>query len=141
VVEKKMIFGYILGTKEGLLIHDRFFGVTPSSESDLAVSALSAIRSFTMSVLGESIEHVVTGRNQINIAVGRKMLLATVSRVNVAVAKQLAKKFVKLFDEKLKTTEINGRSPELLDEIQDELNQLEREIVEVNDTYSRISYI
>ena len=67
-----MIFGYILGTKEGLLIRDRFFGISPTAASELAVSALSAIRSFTLNVLNESIEQVVTGRNQISLAVGRR---------------------------------------------------------------------
>ncbi|WXG44300.1 MAG: hypothetical protein WED04_09750 [Promethearchaeati archaeon SRVP18_Atabeyarchaeia-1] len=141
VLEMSMIFGYILGTKEGLLIADRFFGAPPGAKSELAVSALSAIRSFTLSVLSESIEQVVTGRNQISLAVGRRLMLAAISRVNVAVAKQLAKKYVKIIEEKIGETEINGSTPELFDMIKEELNALEGEINEVNGKYSQISYI
>jgi hypothetical protein len=135
-----MIFGYILGTKDGLLIHDKFFGVSPTTASELAVSALSAIRSFTLSVLSESIEQVVTGRNQISLAVGRRLMLATISRVNTAVAKQLAKKYVKAIEEKLGTAEVNFSTPGLVSLIQSELDNLERDINEVNNNYSQISY-
>jgi hypothetical protein len=136
-----MIFGYILGTKEGLLIHDKYFGVEPKTGSELAVSALSAIRSFTLSVLDEPIEQVVTGRNQISLAVGRRLMLAMISRVNIAVAKQLAKKYVKNLEEELRTTEIVGSSPKLLAKIEEVLRKLEEEIQEVNEHYSQISYI
>jgi hypothetical protein len=136
-----MIFGYILGTKEGLLIHDKYYGVQPKVGSELAVSALSAIRSFTLSVLDETIEQVVTGRNQISLASGRKLMLAMISRANVAVAKQLAKKYVKSLEEELKTTEIVGVSPKLLSKIQAVLGKLEDEIDDVNEHYSQISYI
>lgn len=38
--EMPMIYGYILGTKDGILIHDKFYGVPPTTASELAVSAL-----------------------------------------------------------------------------------------------------
>ena len=136
-----MIFGYILGTKEGLLLHDRFFGVPPAAASELAVSALSAIRSFTLSVLSESIEQVVTGRNQISLAVGKRLMLAAISRVNTAVAKQLAKKYVKSIEEKIGTKDVDFSTPELMSSIKDELDKLERDITAVNEEYSQISYI
>jgi hypothetical protein len=136
-----MIFGYILGTKEGLLIHDRFFGVPPAVASELAVSALSAIRSFTLSVLSESIEQVVTGRNQISLAVGKRLMLAAISRVNTAVAKQLAKKYVKSIEEKIGTKDVDFSTPDLVSTIKDELDNLERDITAVNEEYSQISYI
>jgi hypothetical protein len=136
-----MIFGYILGTKEGLLLHDRFFGVPPAVASELAVSALSAIRSFTLSVLSESIEQVVTGRNQISLAVGKRLMLAAISRVNTAVAKQLAKKYVKSIEEKIGTKDVDFSTPDLISTIKDELDNLDRDITAVNEEYSQISYI
>lgn len=137
----QMIIGYILGTKDGLLLYDKFFGVPPNTASEAAVSALSAIRSFTLSVLSESIEQVVTGRNQISLAVGRKLMLAAISRVNTAVAKQLAKKYVKTFEEKLGARDLNYSTPELINLIKGELDNLERDINQVNNDYSQISYI
>jgi len=138
--EMPMIFGYILGTKDGILIHDKFYGVPPTTASELAVSALSAIRSFTLNVLNESIEQVVTGRNQISLAVGQRLMLATVSRVNTAVAKQLAKKYLKTIEQKLSTTSIVGSSPQLIDNIKSDLDDLEREIEDVNSNYSHVDY-
>jgi hypothetical protein len=136
-----MIFGFILGTKDGLLIYDKFFGVSPAAASELAVSALSAIRSFTLNVLSESIEQVVTGRNQISLAVGRRLMLAAISRVNMAVAKQLAKKYVKAIEEKLGTAQVDFSTPGLVSSIRGELDNLERDINEVNNNFSQISYI
>jgi hypothetical protein len=136
-----MIFGFILGTKDGLLIYDKFFDVPKSTESELAVSSLSAIRSFTLSVLSESVEQVITGRNMISLAVGKRIMLAAISRVNVAVAKQLAKKYVKIIEEKLGNKEINYSTPGLVNGIRDVLDNLERDINLVNDEYSQISYI
>jgi hypothetical protein len=136
-----VIFGFILGTKDGLLIYDKFFDVSPTAASELALSSLSAIRSFTLSVLSESIEQVVTGRNMISLAVGRKLMLAAISRVNTAVAKQLAKKYVKIIEEKLGTRDINYSTPELVKAIRGELDNLERDINLVNGEYSQISYI
>jgi archaellum component FlaC len=68
-------------------------------------------------------------------------MLAAISRVDVAVAKQLAKKYVKTIEDKLGTTAINGSTPELINTIKGELDDLEREINEVNNNYSQISYI
>jgi hypothetical protein len=136
-----MIFGFILGTKDGLLIYDKFIDVPKATASELAVSSLSAIRSFTLSVLSESVEQVVTGRNMISLAVGKKLMLAAISRVNVAVAKQLAKKYVKIIEEKLGSKDINFSTPALVETIRGELDNLERDITLVNDEYSQISYI
>ena len=136
-----MIFGFILGTKDGLLIYDKFFNVSPNTASELAVSSLSAIRSFTLSVLSESVEQVVTGRNMISVAVGKRLMLAAISRVNTAVAKQLAKKYVKVLEEKLGGRDLNYSTPELVSSIRGELDNLERDINLVNNEYSQISYV
>jgi hypothetical protein len=92
-------------------------------------------------VLSESIEQVVTGRNQISLAVGRRLMLAAISRVNMAVAKQLAKKYVKAIEEKLGTAQVDFSTPGLVSSIRGELDNLERDINEVNNNFSQISYI
>jgi spore coat protein CotF len=68
-------------------------------------------------------------------------MLATISRVNVAVAKQIAKKHLKSIEEKLGATTVNWTSPELLAKFKDQLDNLDREIDEVNNVYSKISYV
>lgn len=67
-------------------------------------------------------------------------MLATVSRVNTAVAKQLAKKYLKTIEQKLSTTSIVGSSPQLIDKIKSDLDDLERDIEDVNSNYSHIDY-
>jgi hypothetical protein len=136
-----MILGYVLGTIDGVMISDKFLGSSPTSRSALAISVLSAIRSFCLDALNEPIEQVTAGRNQISLACSGKLMLAMFSSVNTAVAKQLAKKYLDILEKKLKTREVKYSSPELRELIKDDLAKLEKEIEEVNNSYSQISYI
>jgi hypothetical protein len=136
-----MIMGYVFGTVNGVLLGERFPGTPPTSRSALAVAALSAIRSFCLDALEEPIEQVTGGKNQISMACGKKLLLAVFSSVNTAVAKQLAKKYIDILEQKLKSNDVTFSSPELRELVKQDLAKLEKEIDEVNSSYSQVNFI
>jgi hypothetical protein len=137
-----MIAGYILETVDGLLLQSKFFKVNPTRDVALVASAISAIRSFTSDVLSEPVEAMLTGGNQIVVACDEDIMLSVISGINMAMAKQLAKKFVKVFAKKLQKEDKNGFSCDsVLKKIETELTDFEAEIKQVNEKSSHISYI
>lgn len=136
-----MIFGYILETANGLLIHNKFFKIDPSVDMDLVASIFNAICSFTKTVLNEPVEEILTKGNQIVVAHSDKVMLLLISQTNTAMAKQLTKKFVKIFSNKLQTENTFVVCDELLIKIKNELADLEREITEVNEKQMHQSYV
>ncbi len=136
-----MIFGYILATIHGLLIHSNFFEIKPTKNLDLVTSAISAIHTFTTEVLGEPVDKILTDGNQIVVAYKGNVMLAIISKANVAMAKQLAKKFVKIFAEKLKTEDLTILSDSISKKVEKEIKLLESEIKQINKKFMQISYI
>jgi len=136
-----MIFGYILATIHGLLIHSNFFEIKPTKNLDLVTSAISAIHTFTTEVLGEPVDKILTDGNQIVVAYKGDVMLAIISKANVAMAKQLAKKFVKIFAEKLKTEDLTILSDSISKKVEKEIKLLESEIKQINKKFMQISYI
>ncbi|MBS7251971.1 MAG: hypothetical protein KIH08_15470 [Candidatus Freyarchaeota archaeon] len=137
-----MIVGYILETNHGLLIHNKFFNVKPSIDTHLVASAFNSICLFTKEILDEPVEEILTNKNRIVVAHNGNVMLSIISRTTNAMARQLAKKFVKIFSEKLQTEDkCIIVCDALLDKIKNELDELEREIVEINKNYQHQSYV
>ncbi|MEM2146621.1 MAG: hypothetical protein QW279_14765 [Candidatus Jordarchaeaceae archaeon] len=137
-----MIIGYLLETSHGLLIHNKFFSVNPSIDMNLVASAFNSICLFTKEILNEPVEEILTDRNKIVVAHNGNVMLSIISRTTTAMAKQLAKKFVKIFSEKLQTEDkCIFVCDTLLNKIKNELDELEREIIEINEKYQHQSYV
>ncbi len=137
-----MIVGYILETSHGLLIHNKFFNVKPSIDTNLVASAFNSICLFTKEILDEPVEEILTNRNRIVMAHNGNVMLSIISRTTTAMARQLAKKYVKIFSEKLKTEDkCIVICDALLEKIKKELDELEREIIEINQKYQHQSYV
>lgn len=137
-----MIVGYFLETSYGLLIHNKFFNVKPSIDMNLVASAFNSICLFTKEILNEPVEELLTNRNRIVVAHNGNKMLSIISQTTTAMAKQLVKKFVKIFSKKLQTEDqCIVVSDALLNKIKNELDELEREIIEINEKYQHQSYL
>jgi hypothetical protein len=141
-VLRSMIVGYILETSHGLLIYDRFFNVKPSIDTHLVASAFNSICLFTKEILNEPVEEILTNGSRIVVAHDGNVMLSIISQNTSAMAKQLAKKFVKLFSKKLQTEDkCIVVCDSLISRIKDELDELDREIIEINENYKHQSYV
>jgi hypothetical protein len=107
---------------------------------DLIGGAISAISTFTIATLGESLEEFRTAGFKMVIVSEGQLFLSLIARMELGIAKGLGKKYLKLFETALADVALHnkritaGAIQSIVDELADEIKRL-------NEEAARSSYI
>ncbi|MGQ4834735.1 MAG: hypothetical protein ACP6IS_12695 [Candidatus Asgardarchaeia archaeon] len=146
-----MINELLIITRSGKLIHYKSFSgesILERSQSTLSDETLSLVSGaivalviFGEKVYNKELEQVKIEEKMLHIAEGRNVIICIVTDGPIISALFLARKYVKILDEKLEVCEKESNVNKVESIVKDDIHNLEKEIIELNKRIAKTEYI
>lgn len=135
-----MIFGYILSEVEGQPIQSQFYGIADFPQIEMVSGGLSALFLFSMDVLKEPLEELITAHYTMTVSLADKILLTLITQRPAGIVKSITRRFATIIMKAL-PADIPKELGELRTMIAPQLEQLEQEIDRINKEARHAPYV